>query len=67
LQVCNKLFTISHGRIIDIKKHASGTQHQQLHNQVGQNHLLSIFITISRNGNADQVMAAELTQIHPTV
>jgi hypothetical protein len=40
----NKLFTISHGGE-NIKKHASGTQHKQLHNQVCQNHFLSTFIT----------------------
>jgi hypothetical protein len=44
-KVCNKLFTISHGGDNDTKKHASGKQHQQLHNQVAQNQLLSMFIT----------------------
>jgi hypothetical protein len=51
----------------DIKKLASGTQHQQLHNQVSQNHPLSIFITTSQDRNADKVTAAELAQIYHAV
>jgi hypothetical protein len=41
-KICNKLFTISHGGENDIKKLASGTQHQQLHNQVGQSSYLRL-------------------------
>jgi hypothetical protein len=44
-KVCNKLFTVSHGGENSIKKHASVTQHQQLHIQVSQNQLLSMFLT----------------------
>jgi hypothetical protein len=51
----------------DIKKLASGTQHQQLHNQVSQNHPLSTFITTSQDSNANEGMAAELAQIYHAV
>jgi hypothetical protein len=38
-----------------------GTQHKQLHKQVGQNRWLLTFIPISRECQADKVMAADVT------
>jgi hypothetical protein len=62
-KVRNKLFIVSHGGGNNNIKHASGTQHQQIHNQMAQNQL-SMFITTSRDSNADKVMAAELATQH---
>jgi hypothetical protein len=62
-KVCNKLFIVSHGGGNNNIKYASGIQHQQIHNQVTQNQLFSTFITTRQDSSADEVMAAELTQI----
>jgi hypothetical protein len=62
-KVCNKLFIESHGRGNNNIKHASGTQHQQIHNQVTQNQLLSTFIATNLDSNANKGMASELAQI----
>jgi hypothetical protein len=62
-KIYNRLFTVSHGGENYIKKHASRTEHQGIHNWVSQNQLLCTFIITSQDSSANKVMSAELVQI----
>jgi hypothetical protein len=66
-KVCSKSFTIFHGGENDVKKQANGVQHKKYNTQISQNHMLSSFISSSRNTNADKVIAAELAQAYHAV
>lgn len=66
--LCKKLFSISHGRLNDVKKHCTRSYHQSCEQNLKKNQTLQQFLNKDiLTSKEEKIIAAEIVQVYHAV